>query len=1234
MECVGTDHGFPISHHPLHADALKGDRDLREKEYNRDNPYYLPIYTEVWTKAPRKRREIYRQFLHKPIIYQGLGAEPRWMDAAEDVHELDRDLWALAVQNRADVFFGQQEGRFIRQKQLEGELGYAALPIPFSFNQLSGFFEFVNNYLELLTLTENWLAPRRIDKPDVWKLNSDKKAEQFPASHCAIRPRVDNEFFGHPHLLELVAGHACNFKIEFGPYLQEVHPIHKRSGLSPKAIAKRVVISVTMNEGSLAWGALGPRIVLSEAPLQLIEYIAKILLDPDKGIGAAWHRLDGREQEAFLTRPLYYPLPTFDTGPHEKSSDEIKEIIRRCWMERKLGQSFELGDGPWNTPWPHEAPGDNLPEPVFINGKEYRPIRVSARPLTPAVDFTKLRPPNWGTTFKDERGKMQSCFPMDKRMRLRGSILDCHKGGAAELYNNILISKWDRVDTGPAHAPGKYEKASRAKRSGPRPAQAPQRRLTPPASSINSTAALTPITAPRSAGSSSRHRTAMPTAHRQDEERQERWEVQRNQEEADDWGIPPDERIAPTIPAPQTHYAAFPNPPPRAAFEAEARARHMPAQEQARQQAEAAAEEEEMNARRQRQAEEQAEQARVEAMARAEQERAEFQTLRREITGIREVHEASDARSEVSLTSSSTAWRELDRTLARTYHTEAYHWGRIAATYATLLNERAKARTIRMIHRAGTYHYQRWMDNFLFLCRCGTRNTATNRFCTSCGSQNPQHAVAVGPTQPDAVTTPTQVDPAVNPDMAEFLRTGFFTSPRIPVPEHTDDLAADQVAGISDAQVTPQTRPAQAPFFATPDMPQPSGFWAEEAMADAFATQLAEAMANPAPQAQPILEPAAPQQPASQTEERTTHYTRQQEREDRGEWEPVGAQQTQWQERWNATQENANLPGPALSLDELAQQAQQAANRLWRVQTEEEPPRPTRTFADLPSPADALPHYQAPAPPRQQEEGEEEEVAAFTDWRDAPPMRLEERITAATHYGGRFFLCFHCVELCNACGNHFGHRQWCWKNEPDRHGREPHSQLYWLRAEGLFVWPYDDQDWREFLPANDPASIRIGNRIREITAHLITLDGVEWRQDVWRGVGEVSRRGGYVVSPHLLCEAIHREAPPFVIHCSGLSGRRRTTPTLQMNGRPSFNTQWYNGAWFLSFCVRWNQLDKSWDDYRRYEEGLGPCFCPKRPGTCQNEEQCNYVWCDRWDRLRIRCPTAVWHKDNEDTFLF
>ena len=241
-------------------------------------------------------------------------------------------------------------------------------------------------------------------------------------------------------------------------------------------------------------------------------------------------------------------------------------------------------------------------------------------------------------------------------------------------------------------------------------------------------------------------------------------------------------------------------------------------------------------------------------------------------------------------------------------------------------------------------------------------------------------------------------------------------------------------------------------------------------------------------------------------------------------------------------------------------------------------------------------------------------------------MTLEERLSAATSYGGRFYLCFSCVTRCRECGNNLGHRHFCSKNDPAKHGRESHSQLYWLREEGLFVWPYDDEDWREFMPDN-PA-------VREIMDALPTFRGVEWRTDVWRRTGAVSRRGGYVVSPHLLRDAIHREGPPFAIHCSGLSGRTPgrigTTPTLQMNGRPSFHQQWY-----ISYCVGWNQLNKSWDDYRRFEDGATHlCPCTKPRGSCLNEERCNYVWCDRWDEDQIVCPTAVWHKAHEATFLF
>ena len=324
--------------------------------------------------------------------------------------------------------------------------------------------------------------------------------------------------------------------------------------------------------------------------------------------------------------------------------------------------------------------------------------------------------------------------------------------------------------------------------------------------------------------------------------------------------------------------------------------------------------------------------------------------------------------------------------------------------------------------------------------------------------------------------------------------------------------------------------------------------------------------------------------------------------------------------------------GPPLNLDALAQEA---ANRLWRIPPQEEPlpqappssaptpePRQQRSLADLPLPEDALPHYQQPNRPPQPDPANAAATEVYSNWRDAPPMTLEERITAATTYGGRFYLCFDCVTTCNVCGNFFGHRQDCYKNDPAHHGRTSHSQLFWLRNEGLFVWPYSDTDWTEFL--DETADIRA------VIGFLPTLDGVEWRPDVWRRTGAVSRRGGYVVSPHLLREAIHREDPPFTIHCSGLSGRHKTTPTLQMNGRPSLSN------WYLSYCVSWNQLNKSWDEVRRwFEDGEIPfCPCPKKRGSCLNEERCYYIWCDRWDKDGIECPTAIWHKYHEKMFLF
>ena len=213
---------------------------------------------------------------------------------------------------REDIFVGQCAGQFTRRARppdWDG-LGAAYLPIPFDFHELSGFMEFMFDWLEEKSLLEDWPPPEFVEKPDVWA------KEPFPIEPVRgiVRPKGLQAF-------ALDSGHACNFHIQAGPFLMSAASEEQQrqmrfanhtgtgddqcldgftSGMSAKNFAKRVTISITAHGGERQWAVLGPRLLLHEAPSFLVDLMAKAILDPERGLGKAWLNTDQRTREAYL----------------------------------------------------------------------------------------------------------------------------------------------------------------------------------------------------------------------------------------------------------------------------------------------------------------------------------------------------------------------------------------------------------------------------------------------------------------------------------------------------------------------------------------------------------------------------------------------------------------------------------------------------------------------------------------------------------------------------------------------------------------------------------------------------------------------------------------------------------------------------------------------------------------------------------------------------------------------
>ena len=201
---------------PAAIQRLERDRAERAAERDRKQPLWLPYPVEVWGYRTPDACKRYREFLTQPIPYRGANRQPNWEKQPEKILEVARPAWARAVQNRDDVFFGQRQGQFIRAAPREDGLGFAALPIPFAENELSGLFEHFFDWVEEQTLMHDWPPPVRLNKSDVWR------PEDLPSGRHLFNPPAGGEVFA------LFGNHACNFHIVAGPWLQNVLPTDRQ----------------------------------------------------------------------------------------------------------------------------------------------------------------------------------------------------------------------------------------------------------------------------------------------------------------------------------------------------------------------------------------------------------------------------------------------------------------------------------------------------------------------------------------------------------------------------------------------------------------------------------------------------------------------------------------------------------------------------------------------------------------------------------------------------------------------------------------------------------------------------------------------------------------------------------------------------------------------------------------------------------------------------------------------
>ena len=279
-------------------------------------------------KIPQKKR------LHEQFRSSTIPDNEDWKEAAGRVLPSSLTDWRAANMLRGDHSYLQ---KFIYSNFInEAKETFAQLPLPVKDFELSGVCESILDWLNELSFLQNWDPPTTEDKNDVWLHWSDDAfrtinegentwVRRDPGSHpCKLGDTtrvIRNEFV-------LNANHECNFTISAGP----------RFG--PKR--KQASFRVTDHEGRAkhgrdAWGVLGPRLQICEAPAETIQQLGHFFLkgfNDHPGWFTWWDQLEDRARESYLKRPKYFGLPPdLDEG--------VASALDWEWRQAPPGTRFE-----------------------------------------------------------------------------------------------------------------------------------------------------------------------------------------------------------------------------------------------------------------------------------------------------------------------------------------------------------------------------------------------------------------------------------------------------------------------------------------------------------------------------------------------------------------------------------------------------------------------------------------------------------------------------------------------------------------------------------------------------------------------------------------------------------------------------------------------------------------------------------------------------------------------------
>ena len=124
--------------------------------------------------------------------------------------------------------------------------------------------------------------------------------------------------------------------------------INLREVPSGSVAYERVRYSVTAYTGQKShddWGALGPRVLLNEAPWDLVAAMGEAFLDERKAWFSWWNSVLDKSQASYRTRPKFYGFPP---GFHETWRHRILATASTV----EPGTEFHLGDAAIEAPSP------------------------------------------------------------------------------------------------------------------------------------------------------------------------------------------------------------------------------------------------------------------------------------------------------------------------------------------------------------------------------------------------------------------------------------------------------------------------------------------------------------------------------------------------------------------------------------------------------------------------------------------------------------------------------------------------------------------------------------------------------------------------------------------------------------------------------------------------------------------------------------------------------------------